>query len=660
MIAATATLSASLFTHAPVWDIMPPKLRPMRQFAAEEIMLDDGEREGQRLNPDFQRWPGLILDMFDEAELREYWLTGPRQTGKTLLIMVAMLYHLFERRENVIALAPTEVLAKGWWKDKILPLIELSRYSKYLPKTGPGSKRGQVESMRFGNGATLRFFTAGKLKASTFTARVIFVTEASKMEPADGSDNESNAIAAIKKCSASFSNPILYSDCITTTKEGIVNVTVDELGTASRIMLPCVHCNCYQYPERDRFTGWEEAPDEITAGEGAAYHCVACGIAWTEEDRRAGVDRSVIVHGGQEVNASGEVLGTRRRTNILGLRWNALCSALRQTQILGEDEWKSKQSGKQSDEADLCMYDWAIGYTPDATDLTDISAESIAGRVTVTPKGQLPDDTQSAMLTIDVGGHVKGCHWTLGAFHGKRVGHIADYGNFKPAANTEDAITAAILEFWESMASQGWEWKGGFRIPDLIFIDSGWKPEAIYAACDRIGAAIAKPIKGYSLYSESGRSTYSHKQRGKGVPKSGDQWHESRMKTGRHLVHIDGDYYKRRAQECFTIAAGEAGSMTLFNAPAGFHMRGPEGRGIGFAGHLVAEREMVISEPGKGDIRKWQRMHNANDFLDCVGYMLAGADYLGCTLLSSAPMQKAKGKSLSQRRREHREKRGRR
>ena len=220
---------------------------------------------------------------------------------------------------------------------------------------------------------------------STFTARVVFITEASKMQDSGSADDEADAIRAVKECASSFQNegipPITYSDCIMTSKGGVVDDTINRKGTGSEVQLPCNHCGFFQYPKREQFSGWEKADDVLEARDSGAYHCVECGAIWSEEDRSKSIDKAEIVHKGEMINRKGKRSGKAKRTDILGLQWNALCSSLRSQGALDKQEWSATQSGDEKDEQALCNYAWAIPFTGESTDLSEIDATTIAGKV---------------------------------------------------------------------------------------------------------------------------------------------------------------------------------------------------------------------------------------------------------------------------------------
>src|SRR5262245_31051967 len=132
------------------------RYRSMRQFAEEEIVIPEGPFAGRRFRCSRQPYTGLWFDAVDAGLWCRYVATGPTQSGKTLAcFIVPLLYHLFELQETVICGVPDMDMAGDKWRQDILPVIERSRYRDLLPKQGGGSRGGRIESITFGNGATL-------------------------------------------------------------------------------------------------------------------------------------------------------------------------------------------------------------------------------------------------------------------------------------------------------------------------------------------------------------------------------------------------------------------------------------------------------------------------------------------------------------------------
>ena len=87
-------------------------------------------------------------------------------------------------------------MANDKWKLDVRPAIEASRFAKYLPRKGAGSQGGTPELIQFGNGANLKFITAGggDEKRSGFTGPVLVVTEASHLDETGGQSDEATKL----------------------------------------------------------------------------------------------------------------------------------------------------------------------------------------------------------------------------------------------------------------------------------------------------------------------------------------------------------------------------------------------------------------------------------------------------------------------------------
>jgi hypothetical protein len=165
------------------------RLRMMRQFAEQELVLPTGPHQGERFKVRTQPWTGLWLDAVDSGQWRRTNTTGVSQGGKTLIgSALPVMYHLFECRETVIYGAPTLEMAFDKWQQDVLPVIQASRYREFLPDKGAGSKGGKAVSIQFKHGPTLRFMTGGggdKVRAG-FTSRVVVITETDGLDEAGG------------------------------------------------------------------------------------------------------------------------------------------------------------------------------------------------------------------------------------------------------------------------------------------------------------------------------------------------------------------------------------------------------------------------------------------------------------------------------------------
>jgi len=85
----------------------PRRLRTMKQFAEQEIVIPSGPFEGRRFRCARQPYTSLWFDAVDSGLWSRHVATGPTQSGKTLsCFVVPLLYHLFELQETVICGLP--------------------------------------------------------------------------------------------------------------------------------------------------------------------------------------------------------------------------------------------------------------------------------------------------------------------------------------------------------------------------------------------------------------------------------------------------------------------------------------------------------------------------------------------------------------------------
>ncbi len=411
----TAAIASPLgaFTSA----ARPAQIRTLRAFVEAEIELPDGPRKGDKFDGEFPSWQGELLEMEEGDEFNEFWKTGSRQSGKTLLGFEApLLYHLFEMHEDVICLVPEMSKARTIWLKKIQPVIERSRYAHLLPKTGRGSRGGgDVDLIIFENGVSMHFMGAGGADPpSSATARVVAITEANEMRISPTGD-QGNPINAVKGCTASFGESArIFGESIITNDQCITWKQITEVGTDTRPHLRCPHCGTYQFPERERLVGWQEAVDAVEAAEKARYACVGCAGLWTAKDRDRAIAEARLLHRGEELDAKGKKTGERPRTRCLGARWNAMCHPLRTMADIAEKEWNARRLGTDAEEMAICQYTWAIPYVPRAQISLRPLAIAKLSKASGYGIGDMPSPIRYLTAAVDVQKYW--CYWGVYGF----------------------------------------------------------------------------------------------------------------------------------------------------------------------------------------------------------------------------------------------------
>ncbi len=643
------------------WDVFfqglkPPRVRTYREFAEDEIILPPGGPEqGLPFRCEYMPWTGLVLDEFSRGQYNRFFACGAVQSGKTLLFFVIpTLYHLFEIGETVIIGVPMVEMAQSIYEERLEPVIRRTKYAELTPKKGSGSRGGKFRSVRFENGAILRFMGSGGKTSQrvSHTGRVIVMTEIDKMVAADVStDPEAGPTKQIEARSKAYGDDALvFGECTVSTKTGNIWTEVVEKGTDTRPYIQCPKCKAYVFPERAGLVGWREAEDVIDARERACFDCPKCEEVWTERDRQAALNHPVLVSKGQEITSRGKVIGDAPRTQTFGFRWNAMGSPMCTIAILAQEEWTAEHSEDPDDAKILTQQRWTLPYEEDRVDLSGLNLAIIKAKMTRHPQGIAPPGTEKLTVFIDLGLYY--CWWDAWAWMPGATGHLIDYGMLEvihPRERDPQNITTALREFRDNILKPGWICDGQAIEPDLVLVDAAWQADIVYAFVRESGQGryFASHGQGTSKNMPAWRKVKANKDQA-----VGNNWVLSRQVKQKgqqqiRLVLMHVDYWKRKIHDGFVAAPGKPGSLHLYSAGPDDHRQ--------YARHIMAEREEEVFAPGKGMKRQWRALDVQNHHLDCAVGARCAADMLGIretapvvtetagTSAGYAPAQKKKG-----------------
>lgn len=609
----------------------------MEQWVEDEIVLPDGPFKGQRYCHDRHPVSRPWFRALDSGLWSRHAATGPTQNGKTLMCYVApTLYHLFEIGETSIVGLPNMDMANDKWEQDILPVIEASRYAELLPKTGDGSRGGQVKrAVRFQNGATLRFLSGGgsDKKRAGFTSRVAAVTETDGMDEPGATSRESSKVMQIEARTGAFGRlgKRIYLECSVSIETGCIWQEVSN-GTNSRLARKCPHCGAYVTPEREHLVGWQTATTEAEAAELATWCCPACGEVWSEDDRTRATESIVVVHAGQTVTPDGRITGEAPRTQTFGLRWSAIDNPFTSAADLGAEEWLARRSKDQANaELRMRQFIWCVPAEAPEVTMTPLDPDVLRERTSIFKRGVLPDDTIAIAIGVDTG--KRQLFWDAKSVRPSGSMPVIEYGEQEVESDTLGvfrALVKAIKKLTDYFAA-GWLTADGRRLyPSQVWIDSGYHEhqEAVYEVCRalnlklgcREGKEIYRPTKGYG---EGQRGTYRYrapKQKSNEVIWIGRECYAGRvLKRGRKhrgvvLMHVNSDHWKSEVHQRLAMPADEPGAVTLYE------VADPVEHAT-YVQHQVAEKQV---ETTKGIV--FVREDRNNHYLD-AGYLSVCAGY---------------------------------
>lgn len=652
--------------------IRPRRLRTIREFAEQEIILPNGVREGSRFRVDTNPHVGLWFDAIDSGRFRRHFALGPTGSGKTLCAsFIPLLWHLFERREPVIFGLPDANMVKDKWAGEILPVIASSRYRDMLPTSGAGSRGGDVERIDFKHGPFVRFMTGGggdKSRAGMHV-RVLIATEVDGFDKISEASRESDQFTQLEARVSSRSDSVVYGECTVSTEDGRTHQEYTN-GTASRIVMHCPHCLAWVTPERQHLVGWKDAKDEISAMEGARIVCPECGALWTEQERMAAARENKLVHHGEIITPDGSIIGEARRTLTLGFRWTAsnnLLKPIGETALL---EWKASRSPTPDIvEKGLRQFCWALPHVADAKEVNKLSFHDIAARVMQGVLwGLLADDTQDLTVGVDVGKYT--LHWSAvgwrrvaaeaaeimqGATGGGGITpQLPEYGRMEVPSNEmgeELALRMTLRRLRDEVLINGWRRVGGGDPvkPLVITVDAGYQQAIVMdfvAESEALGLPV-KAVKGL------GERQFGAGAASGGIGASGDRPKGSRLVANGPgweawelpgeptlLIEANADHWKSYLHARLATPAGKVGGLVLAMPPSGSPTQH-----LSFARHMVAEKkieEFKAGVGGRGLITRWQKVARDNHWLDAtalasLGRSLAGEQVLPVGDTSKAP-----------------------
>lgn len=614
----------------------PRVVRPIEQWMEEEVILPSGPYRGERYR--HRRHPAsrLWFRELDSGRWNRFAASGPTQNGKTVMCYVGpILWHLFELQETTIIGLPTMQMAQDKWTEDLMPAIEASRYAGLLPRTGEGSRGGQVKrAIRFGNGVTLRFMTGGgtdKQRAG-YTSRVLGVTETDGMDEAGETSREADKIEQLEGRTRAYGgNKRVYLECTVSIEQGRIWQEITQ-GSDSRIARPCPHCAVYVIPERENLVGWQDAESELEAAEKAAFACPSCGETWTDDQRREAAGSAVLIHRGQKVLPGGEIVGEPPKTNTLGFRWSAIDNPFTTAADLGAEEWRSKRShDAENAEKKMRQFVWCLPYIPAEVELVELDSDQLSKRTDAWRKGIVPPDTLAVVVGIDTGKYR--LHWHAVALRGNGSDAVIEYGEQPTEAKSvglEQGLRRALLALRRYFAD-GWADETGKRwSPSQVWIDSGYHEHRgpIYSACHAInegctpGQETWRPIKGFGEGQRGMQRYYAPQTLKSGVRYIGTEYDMRHQKQDQLLlVQINSDYWKSQLHQRLAMPTDQPGVLTLYDAPS------PDEH-LQYAQQITAEVQREEFVAGRGEIIVWRRERRENHYLDAGYISLAAGDFV--------------------------------
>ena len=587
-------------------NLKPQTIRTMKEFALSEFMIPTGPYAGTNFSFAVSPWNESLLDAFDDPHWGEYWVQASVQSGKTMLLLqLPALYHLFEVGEPVILGAPSIEIASSIYQERILPAIEASQYKDLLPLKGAGSRKGKATAITFRNGATLRFMGAsgGDGQRSSYTARVILITEVSKMDDLRSSSDETDPVSQIIARSTAFgSNALVYCESTVTDLYGRIHQEVAFKGSNTKIELRCPHCKKYANIERKGLIGFEDAENEVEARKEARYACQKCGAVWNKSDRKKALDKYKFVHGNK-----------KEETRKFGLSWSAFHSGLLTMEDISAKEWNAKQLETESAMREINQFVWSIPYLESDIDQTEVTMAGLLEHIDLHHAlTEVPKNIETIIGSIDV--QKNWLYFSVYGYDNTGSAWLIDYGVIDIVPEEMQGKVSATPQMLETGLEEVYDKISEYNI-NAIMLDGSYKHESsdqplvrrwgmsksdVHTFIGR-GSGQMERMSGKKLYSPTAVSSFVDIRREKG---------------GERLYFTDVDRIKDEILNRLLRERGEPGYIYLFKEAA-------QKEHTWLRRHLTSERKRIIKRGGK-QVREWIKQRKRNDQFDCAYMCLTG------------------------------------
>jgi phage terminase large subunit GpA-like protein len=544
------------------------------EASAEPGRWDTGRAEYQR----------AIMDAVSDHRVETVVVMSSAQVGKTEILNNLCGYHIHQDPAPILVVQPSVEMGETWSKDRLAPMLRDSPSLK--------GRVADAKSRTSGNTVRHKTFAGGHLTITGANSaaglasrpiRILCCDEVDRYDASAGSEGDPVNLAVKRTTTFWNRKIILVSTPLIAGSSRIEKAYLE--SDQRRFWIPCPHCSEMQVLKWANVQWSEDDPRT------AAYHCVACGAAWTDAQRWVAVRRG-------EWRAEAEFRG------VAGFHLSELYSPWRKISETVGDFLRAKSSVDQ-------LKTWvntALGETwkesGEAPEFERLLERREDFRAAVVPPGGLVltagTDAQDDRLETSVWA------WAPG-FESWLVDHIVTPGSPRDA-ETWDAWSEVLHRDWPRAG-------GGVQRLAKVCVDTGGRDTAaIYGHLRRIGDARVAGIKGVDSWGQGGLVT---------GPTLVDATSGGRkLKGGFKLwsVAVSGiksDLYRRlrlaRAEEEF---------------PTGWvHL--PAWADAEWVKQLVSEELRSVQDRRKFTRQEWHKLRDRNEALDCAVYARAALSLLG-------------------------------
>lgn len=544
-----------------------------------------------------------IMRAFNEPRYRRIVAVMGSQMGKTEAFWNTIGWRLDDDPTPILYIGPTQKLVESMSQDRVMKML------RSVPSLWARLEKGKRNKIteKFIAGMRLGFAWAGSAtELAGHPAGLVLIDERDRMDSDVSGEGDPVEIAEARISTypsgklAVVSTPVVgtvdvYRHEATGMEHWAVSEEVEspvwrlwQEGTRHEWAVPCPDCGEYFVP-RLRHLKWDSGLTAHAAEQSARLCCINCGSLIPGTAMHGMSARGVYVAPGQSVTKAGEVIGEPPDSDAATFWTSGLCSPWR---TIGQRARsyvaaaRSKSPGRLQSVINTGFGElWAErGDAPTHDRVLHLRAEYQSREV---PDGVLVITAGCDVQKDRIYYVVRGWGYELAAW-------LIEFGVVYGETDQP--------EVWQRLADVLGSDYGGHSVRQT-FIDSGFRPDAVYQFCRARPELRAAPSKGKDALTipvRMSRVDVTHR----GVV----------IKHGQTLWHVDTGYFKGLVHSRIDWPQDQPGAWHL-----------PADVSEEYARQVVAESKITLPS-GK---TVWKRHDRENHALDCEVYAAAAARMLG-------------------------------
>jgi len=520
------------------------------------------------------------MDAVSDPMIREIVVMKSAQIGWTEILGNVVGFHVDRDPAPILLVQPTLEMAEAWSKDRLAPMIR-----------DTPALNGRIKDARSrdsGNTMLHKLFPGGHITVAGANSpaglasrpiRIVLCDEVDRYPASAGS--EGDPINLARKRSTTFWNRKLMMGSTPTVKGQSRIETAFEVSDKRYYMVRCPHCDEEQRMEWENVRWPKDEPRK------AYYACPHCGAVIEDKHKYA-------------MLRSGRWLATAESDGVAGFHINELYSPW----VLFGDTAAAFLDAKRTPQTLQTWVNTALGQVwvergeaPSFDRVMKLRSDY--------KSRELPDGCLFITCGVDV--QKDRLYYVVRSWGHEMASWLLEFGTVFGETDKP--------EVWQRLADVLASEYGGKHIRQT-FIDSGFRPDAVYAFCRAHPELRVAPSKGRDAQSSPVK-----------MSRVDVTWRGQTIRHGQNLWHVDSGYFKGIIHSRIDWPQ---------DAPGAWHL--PEDISEDYAKQVIAESKTVLPS---GKVT-WIRHDRDNHALDCDVYAAAAARMLGIDRVRRRPAVEAK------------------